>query len=120
MKIIIISFIVSIISFHSNASSIIAKKIFPSTIAIVAEDSNGQQLSLGSGFMIQDDIAVTNYHVIEGASSGYIKFINQEGIYEIMGVTAFNPKFDLWSKFTDDWFKQEVKLLIDKALKLQQ
>ena len=31
----------------------------------------------------------------------------------------FNPKFDLWSKFSDEWFRQEVKLLIDKALKLQ-
>ena len=31
----------------------------------------------------------------------------------------FNPKFDLWSKFSDEWFRQEVKILIDKALKLQ-
>ena len=31
----------------------------------------------------------------------------------------YNPKFDLWSKFNDEWFRQEVKLLIDKALKLQ-
>jgi len=31
----------------------------------------------------------------------------------------FNPKYDLWSKFTDEWFRQEAKLLVDKALKLQ-
>ena len=31
----------------------------------------------------------------------------------------FNPKFDLWSKFTDEWFRQEIILIVDKALKLQ-
>jgi AcrR family transcriptional regulator len=31
----------------------------------------------------------------------------------------FNPRFDLWSKFTDEWFTQEVRLIVDKALKLQ-
>jgi len=31
----------------------------------------------------------------------------------------FNPNFDLWSKFTDDWFRNESKLIFDKALKLQ-
>ena len=95
MKNLLVSLILILFSPSLFASSIIAKKIFPSTISVVAEDNNGQALSLGSGFMIEDDIAVTNFHVIEGASSGYIKFINQEGIYEILGVTAYNPKFDL-------------------------
>jgi AcrR family transcriptional regulator len=31
----------------------------------------------------------------------------------------FNPKFELWSKFTDEWLRKESKLLLDKALKLQ-
>lgn len=31
----------------------------------------------------------------------------------------FNPNFDLWAKFTDDWFRNESKLNFDKALKLQ-
>lgn len=31
----------------------------------------------------------------------------------------FNPNFDLWAKFTDDWFRNEIKLNFDKALKLQ-
>ena len=31
----------------------------------------------------------------------------------------FNPKFDLWSKFTDEWYRQEIRLIVDKALKLQ-
>ena len=95
MKNLLVSLVLILSSPSLFASSIIAKKIFPSTISVVAEDNNGQALSLGSGFMIEDDIAVTNFHVIEGASSGYIKFINQDGIYEILGVTAYNPKFDL-------------------------
>ena len=44
-------------------------------------------------------------------------FTNLNG--RIFLLMRFNPKFDLWSKFTDEWFRQEVKLLIDKALKLQ-
>ena len=31
----------------------------------------------------------------------------------------FNPDFDLWAKFTDDWFRNEGKLIFEKALKLQ-
>lgn len=31
----------------------------------------------------------------------------------------FNPNFELWSKFTDDWYRNESKLIFDKALKLQ-
>jgi AcrR family transcriptional regulator len=31
----------------------------------------------------------------------------------------FNPKYDLWCKFTDDWFRQEITLIVEKALKLQ-
>ena len=31
----------------------------------------------------------------------------------------FNPNFDLWAKFTDDWFRNEIKVNFDKALKLQ-
>ena len=31
----------------------------------------------------------------------------------------FNPKFDLWSKFTDEWYRQEIRLIVEKALKLQ-
>ena len=31
----------------------------------------------------------------------------------------FNSDFDLWAKFTDDWFRNEGKLIFEKALKLQ-
>ena len=31
----------------------------------------------------------------------------------------FNPNVDLWANFTDDWFRNEIKLIVDKALKLQ-
>ena len=26
----------------------------------------------------------------------------------------FNPKFDLWSKFTDEWYRQEIRLIVEK------
>ena len=34
----------------------IAKKTFPSVVLLVMEDSNGQLVSIGSGFFVQKDI----------------------------------------------------------------
>lgn len=32
----------------------------------------------------------------------------------------YNPNFEIWSKFTDEWLVQEMTKIIDKALSLQQ
>ena len=31
----------------------------------------------------------------------------------------FNPDFELWSKFNDEWLKLEMKKIVDKAILLQ-
>ena len=52
------------------ASTLVVNKVFPATVLITAEDKNGQPQSLGSGFLVTPNIIATNFHVIEGASSG--------------------------------------------------
>lgn len=52
--------------------------------------------SAGSGFFVLPDQIVTCYHVIEGASSGYISPILQlEEKYPIVGITAIDKDNDL-------------------------
>ncbi len=45
----------------------IAKKAFESTVLLVMEDTNGQPISLGSGFLVRDGEIASNLHVVEGA-----------------------------------------------------
>lgn len=73
----------------------IARKAFGSTVLLVMEDSNGQPLSLGSGFFIRDGEVVSNLHVIEGAARGYVKIVGQKAKYDIEGVTAVDLERDL-------------------------
>ena len=73
----------------------IAKKTFPSVVLLVMEDSNGQLVSIGSGFFVQKDIIVTNLHVIEGATRGYAKVVGQETKYNISGIAGVDEARDL-------------------------
>jgi S1-C subfamily serine protease len=58
-------------------------------------DANGQPISLGSGFFVRDGIVATNLHVIERASSGYVKIIGQQPKYPIAGIVGSDPEHDL-------------------------
>ncbi len=59
------------------------------------EDTNGQPLSLGSGFFVGDGQIATNLHVVEGAARGYVKLVGQETKFNIEGYTAIDEKRDL-------------------------
>ena len=73
----------------------IARKAFGSTVLLVMEDSNGQPLSLGSGFFVRNGEVASNFHVVEGAARGYAKIIGQKTKYDIEGITAVDPERDL-------------------------
>lgn len=76
-------------------ASQVAKETFPSVVLLLMEDENRQPLSLGSGFFISQNIIATNFHVIENASTGYIKLIGDEREYEIEGVVGVDKSRDL-------------------------
>jgi len=71
------------------------KKIRPSTVIIFAYDDKGEFLKLGSGFFIsQNGDVITNYHVIQGASSAEIKTADEK-TYPITYIVAGDEQNDL-------------------------
>ena len=72
-----------------------AKRAFGATVLLVMEDANGQPRSLGSGFVVHDGEIASNLHVVEGGTRGYAKLVGQKTKYDIEGITAVDPKWDL-------------------------
>lgn len=83
------------VSTYSQTAQQIAKKAFPSVVLLVMEDANGQPLSLGSGFFVQEGEIASNLHVVEGASRGYAKIVGQTTKYDIEGISGIDPERDL-------------------------
>lgn len=73
----------------------IAKRAFESVVLLVMEDSNGQPLSLGSGFFVREGVIVSNLHVIEEASRGYAKLVGQKAKFDIEGTVGIDLVRDL-------------------------
>jgi len=73
----------------------LAKSVMPSVCMLVMQDSNGQAISLGSGFVVKNGVIVTNLHVITGAERGHVKFIGQTTKLRIAGVFAVDAARDL-------------------------
>ncbi len=66
----------------------------PAVFFIENYDRNGRAISTGSGFFIgSDGTAVTNYHVIEGASSARI-YTTKKRWYDIVGVYDYSAEED--------------------------
>ena len=79
----------------SQTARDVAKKAFPSTVLILMEDNKGQLASLGSGFLVEENVIASNFHVIEGASRGLIKLIGENTKHEIQGILASDETNDL-------------------------
>jgi len=79
---------------EENLPSLI-KRIKPSTVIIYTYDDKGESLKQGSGFFInQNGDVVTNYHVIQGASSAEIK-TTDGNTYPITYILAGDEQGDL-------------------------
>jgi len=71
------------------------KRIKPSTVIIFAYDNKGEFLQLGSGFFVsQNGDVITNYHVIQGASSAEIKTADEK-TYPITYIVAGDEQNDI-------------------------
>jgi S1-C subfamily serine protease len=73
----------------------IASASFPSVVLLVFEDSNGQPVSMGSGFVVAKGKVISNQHVVEGAARGYAKVIGQKQKYDVTGYEAIDYEKDL-------------------------
>lgn len=73
----------------------IAQVAFRSVVLLEMNDSNGQPLSLGSGFYVSDGIIATNAHVLQGASGGTAKLVGGASRLQILGTVALDVHVDL-------------------------
>jgi len=78
-----------------SAPQDVAKALFPKTVLITTSDKAGRPLSLGSGFVLKRDYIITNFHVVEGAGSGFVKRVGDSTKYEITGLAAKDELRDL-------------------------
>jgi len=77
-----------------NLPSII-KRIKPSVVIVFAYDNKGEFLKLGSGFFISPDgDIITNYHVLQGASSAEVKTPDGK-TYSITHIAAMSEQNDI-------------------------
>jgi S1-C subfamily serine protease len=73
----------------------IAREALKSVVTVETKDGFGKSLGQGSGFIVSSDgKVITNYHVIQGAASGEIRFADGAS-YLIEGITASNADRDL-------------------------
>lgn len=73
----------------------IAQRVFPSVVMLIIEDTNGQDHSQGSGFVVAEGVVATNFHVIEGGVWGVAKIVGSKRSHEITGVLGLDAKRDL-------------------------
>ncbi len=88
-------FIISLNILYSQNIQRIATSTLNGTVSIYMLDKSNQVQSLGSGAIIGDNLIVTNFHVIDGANSGYIKLNNNDTKFNIKGYTAIDKENDL-------------------------
>jgi len=73
----------------------IARQARNSVVTVETKDQQGKPLGQGSGFVVgSDGRVVTNYHVIQGAASGEIRFADGAS-YSVKGLLASDSERDL-------------------------
>jgi len=82
----IICFVVTV---SSQDATVIYKNAVNSTVTIETD------IALGSGFFVSENVIVTNFHVIEGASEAYCYTNNSSTKYKIEGYLAVDKSVDL-------------------------
>ena len=100
---------VEVIKKELNASDIYTTSK-PKVALLISYDQNHIPLSQGTGFFISKDSLITNYHVIEGASSVEYKLIGEDNFYRGSEIISASQKHDIAiikTKQKHDFFKYD-------------
>src|SRR5260370_21214349 len=73
----------------------IAKIVLPSVVLLVAHNSDGKSVMLGTGFFVAIHVIATNYHVIKDAVTVESKSVVLGLSREIIGTRAIDLRHDL-------------------------
>lgn len=99
------------ITAQNTSTSQLVSKVENAIFTVFAEDEQGSAFSQGSGFFISPQgIGITNYHVLDGAHSGYIKTKNGTK-YRIKNIIDYNPYMDLIKFQVDNIGNSKFKYL---------
>lgn len=91
----IIFLFLSINSFAQQKVTSLLKQVQPSTVLITIYDAQGNQSGQGSGFFIsKEGEVITNWHVINDASSAMVK-TSTGATFKVKGVVAKDEKRDI-------------------------
>lgn len=69
-------------------------KFEQSVVMLVKYNSSGESIGFGSAFAVDYGLYLTNYHVIDGASS-YMIYTEKDQVYEVSGIVAVDKTNDL-------------------------
>lgn len=73
----------------------IAQRALASTVFLQRLNVNGDAAGSGSGFIIDTDKIATNYHVINGATTLYVKLVNKKDWFKVERVITTDVQHDL-------------------------
>ena len=92
----ILLFCICLFDLKIAQSNEVIQTVLERVVMIIAMDENYQPIGIGSGFVIgKNGEIATNYHVIEGASSALVKFVNREEKYTVEYIVQKSTKYDL-------------------------
>jgi S1-C subfamily serine protease len=72
----------------------LGEQIIASTVTVLADGDEGIQGS-GSGFFVEPDLVVTNWHVVEGSKQLRIKLTSADDTFPVAGIVAADLANDL-------------------------
>ncbi|MDE0085462.1 MAG: trypsin-like peptidase domain-containing protein, partial [Candidatus Poribacteria bacterium] len=79
----------------TSTARIESKKGRASTVHLMGWNRVSSEISSGSGFFVDKDKIATNIHVVARPGPIFVKLMDKETIYEVVGVTAFDVEYDL-------------------------
>lgn len=72
---------------------VVAQRVLPHVVTLIVETTHGR--AIGSGFFVGNGVVVTNYHVIESATSGTAKLVDESKSFRIEGAIEVDKTHDL-------------------------